>query len=514
VLIRFSQRIKLFVLANSWLTGMALTSGLLTIVANRSGVGWSWDTSDYVAVAKNFASGNGLLDATGIPMTVRPPGLSILIGLGDLLGLSVNLSVQVLNAICAIVTVFGTFHLLQIAKVRKSIALTAAAFVAFSPALLWQYSMIWSEPPFIALLIIAMIISLQPMSNLKFSSLTFLFIALFFVRYVGPVFAVTIAVCSALFDRRQLGLFKSISTNFLTLAISLLPVWLWLGRNKRIDGTLTGARAPGGGSLVDPLKTFNATIGSWLTGSPVEGSIYMSWVDYSSVTRALGTMLVILVAILLIFYFYLQTRNHQLAELSNVLLLGIGITAVYVAFSAYRFVHFELGPLDNRMMIPVFVPIVLIVAITIDNVRINARWLRQSVATLFVAFVAFQALSSTTDALSFGRDGRHWAGKTIKDQPIHRFVMSLPIDSSLMSNQPQQLYSVWQQSSVYNQYQLDLAQTADCDRRYFVWYNSTYNDGTPNVEGQPENAPTIYADASGIVFDLGRCNSDINKYWP
>ena len=95
MLIRFSQRIKLFVLANSWLTGMALTSGLLTIVANRSGVGWSWDTSDYVAVAKNFASGNGLLDATGIPMTVRPPGLSILIGLGDLLGLGVNLSVQV-----------------------------------------------------------------------------------------------------------------------------------------------------------------------------------------------------------------------------------------------------------------------------------------------------------------------------------------------------------------------------------------------------------------------------------
>ena len=165
-------------------------------------------------------------------------------------------------------------------------------------------------------------------------------------------------------------------------------------------------------------------------------------------------------------------------------------------------------------MIPVFVPIVLIVAITIDNVRINARWLRQSVATLFVAFVAFQALSSTKDALAFGQSGRHWAAKTIKDQPIHRFVMSLPSDSSLMSNQPQQLYSVWQQSSVYNQYQLDLAQTAECNRRYFVWYTSTYDDGTPNVEGQPENAPTIYADASGVVFDLGRCNSNINNYWP
>lgn len=505
---------QLFVLANSWLTGMALTSGLLTIMANRSAVGWSWDTSDYVAVGKNFASGNGLLDATGIPMTVRPPGLSILIGLGGLLGLSVNLTVQILNSVCAAVLVLGSYQLLQIAKAKKSVALIAAGFIAFSPALLWQYSMIWSEPLFIALLIIAMIFSLRPMNNLKFISLTFLFIALFFVRYVGPVFAVTIAVCSALFDRRQIGLFKSILTNFLALAISLVPVWFWLERNERIDDTLTGARAPGGGSLIDPLKTFNATIGSWLTASPVEGSIYMSWIDYSNVTRALGTTLVIFVAILLIFYFYLQTRNHQLTELSNVLLLSIGITVVYVAFSAYRFVHFELGPLDNRMMIPVFVPLVLTVAITIDSFKINTKWLRQSIATLFILFVAFQALSSTKDALAFGRDGRHWAGKTIKNLPIHQFVVSLPSDSSLMSNQPQQLYSVWQQSSVFNQYQLDLAQTAECDRRYFVWYTSTYDDGTPNVEGQPEKAPKIYADASGIVFDLGECMSEVNYYWP
>ena len=83
MLIKIGQRAKQFVFANQLVLSLALLSGFLTIIANRSGVGWSWDTSDYVAVGKNFANGNGLLDATGIPMTVRPPGLSIFIGLGD-----------------------------------------------------------------------------------------------------------------------------------------------------------------------------------------------------------------------------------------------------------------------------------------------------------------------------------------------------------------------------------------------------------------------------------------------
>ena len=220
---------------------LALVSGLLVVVANWSGVGWSWDTSDYVAVGKNFAKGNGLLDATGIPMTVRPPGLSILIGVGDLLGLSVNLTVQILNVVCAIVTVLGTFHLLQIAKVKKNIALIATTFVAFSPALLWQYSMIWSEPPFIALVVIAMIVALKPVSASKFTLLVVLFAALFFVRYVGPVFAASIALSAAWFDRQKLGLIKSALMNFAILLVSLIPVWYWLQRNESTDGTLTGA---------------------------------------------------------------------------------------------------------------------------------------------------------------------------------------------------------------------------------------------------------------------------------
>ena len=44
---------------------LGLVGSLLSVVSNFSGVGWSWDTSDYVAVGLNLANGHGLLDATG-----------------------------------------------------------------------------------------------------------------------------------------------------------------------------------------------------------------------------------------------------------------------------------------------------------------------------------------------------------------------------------------------------------------------------------------------------------------
>ena len=494
--------------------GLAVVSALLSAVANRSGVGWSWDTSDYVAVGKNIATGNGLLDATGLPMTVRPPGLSILIAIGDWFGLSANLTVQLLNAICAAIVVVATHQLLRVAQTKISTRIIATAFVAFSPALFWQYSMIWSEPPFIALVAVAMIISLRPMNTSKFVSLVILFIALFFVRYVGPVFAIAIAIASTWFDRRQLDLFKSALTNFLILAISLIPVWFWLQRNENIDGTLTGARTPGYGSLLDPLKTFTATTGSWLTGSPVEGGIYLSWNDYPQSTKILGVLFVLIIVVLLAVHIVrLFSQKSDFAQ-SSVLLLSASISVIYIAFSAYRFVHFELGPLDNRMMIPIFVPLVIVVAITLDRVRFNKNWIHQSFTTLFIVFVAFQAVLSINDAIRFGRDGRYWSAQAFQDQPIHQFVKSLPKSSSLMSNQPQQLFAVWQQSSVFNQYQLELAQNANCDHRYFIWYNSTYNDGTPNVEGKPEGATEIYTDESGLVLDLGPCSLDVATFWP
>ena len=205
--------VRTTVRSNLWAVGLASCSAVLALTSNRSGVGWSWDSTDYVAVATNIANGRGLLDVTGLPMTVRPPGLSILIAAGISIGLSANLFLSLLNATCAFIVVALTFALLERALSNRAITFATTAFVAFSPALLWQYSMAWSEPPFLAVLLIAMLISLQKMSYTKAALMPLLMAALFFIRYVGPVFAVALTITSFFINRKQLGFVRSAVIN-------------------------------------------------------------------------------------------------------------------------------------------------------------------------------------------------------------------------------------------------------------------------------------------------------------
>jgi hypothetical protein len=509
--------------SNIWAVGLSSCSAALALTSNRSGVGWSWDSTDYVAVGTNIANGRGLLDVTGLPMTVRPPGLSVLIAAGISVGLSTNLFLLLLNATCAFIVVAVTFALLQRAINNRALIIATTAFVAFSPALLWQYSMAWSEPPFLAVLLIAMFISLQKMSYPKAALMPLLMAALFFIRYVGPVFAVALTISSLVINRKQLGLIRSAIINSVGFAISFLPCWLWLIRNRRIDGTFTGARAPGGGSLIDPLKTLTGTLGTWVLAKPFEGGIYMSWSDYPASAKFAGTsFLIIFVGLLVIIAaknfkitkFKVNKRTNQNKPNADVLILSATISILYICFSAYRFVHWELGPLDNRMIIPIYVPIIILVAIAVEHSITSQKQFRLIIGAGFIALFGLHLTSVTKDALVFGNDGRHWSGKGFQELPIHEFAKTLPARSLILSNQPQQLFSISKRPPVFNQYQLDAAQKRRCSHRYFVWYNTLYHDGTPNIESMPQGATPIFTDSWGTIFDLGACRDDINFYWP
>ena len=484
------------------------TSMILVVVSTRSGMGISWDSTDYMAVGRNMASGIGTLDVVGLPMTVRPPGISSLICVGDWLGLMPSASFVLINTVSAGVSTFFAMLILKKANIRTPIAISTLAIIAFSPSLLNMYSMAWSEPVFIALVMVALWIALSPRSLSVHLILGVLFASMFFVRYVGPFYSFPIAVVAVFFQSRKSGLVKSTFLIGAIYFVSLIPQYLWLQRNETIDGTLTGARQGAGGSYFEPIKTMLGTFGSWIVGhDPLDGNagIYLNSNDYSSIMKVAGYLFGSLLVLIVLFLAKSDKRNQTAAHVCFGLCF---VSLFYMIFSVVRFVHLEIGPLDNRMMSGIYIPLMLVLGIGLNSILRN-NFLKQISVLAFAAVLITISSQTILSAFRYGSSGRYWGSAVHQTQPLHQFVKTLDAKSQFMSNEPQMLFSVLEQSPIFNQYMNARVFPRSCTDRYFVWYAVSF---LPDVK--PTGGEIVYSDALGEIIKLADCSVPAPTFWP
>ena len=487
---------------------VSILSAIPSLIGNRSGIGVSWDSTDYIAVGLSMAAGRGALDVTGVPMVIRPPGLSAFVTLGDWLSLSPDISLRVANALSAVVIVWCTHALLSRAGVRSFARWTGVALVALSPALIDISTMAWSEPPFLALVLVATVIATRKRSWPWDVALAVVFTGLFFVRYVGPFYAAPIALIAALVQVRKSGVLLAFLRSGTSLFVSMVLPWLWLMRNKELTGYLTGYREPGGGTLLDPLKTFTGTLGSWLIARPPldgNGGIYLNWNDFSSYMQIAGVLMwVLLVASLAGFVLRIRQQSREAIVIVAACAL---IFVFYSGFSVYRFVYHEMGPLDSRMMSGLYVPIVVMMIVSLSSLRRSQFPFAMS--ALLLVITAWHAATTVDDIFDYGINGRHWGSNFHRAVPIHEFAASLPDDAAIYSNEPQSLFAATNHWPIRNQYMYQSPYDLPCSHRYFVWFNQSFLP-----DGKPVGGTVQYEDSWGQVIDLGACDTDISRFWP
>ena len=484
------------------------TSMILVVVSTRSGMGISWDSTDYMAVGRNMASGIGTLDVVGLPMTVRPPGISSLICVGDWLGLMPSSSFVLINTVSAGVSTFFAMLILKKANIRTPIAISTLAIIAFSPSLLNMYSMAWSEPVFIALVMVALWMALSPRSLSVHLILGVLFAFMFFIRYVGPFYSFPIAVVAVFFQSRKSGLVKSTFLIGAIYFVSLIPQYLWLQRNETIDGTLTGARQGAGGSYFEPIKTMLGTFGSWIVGhDPLDGNggIYLNSNDYSTIMKVAGYLFGSLLVLIVLFLAKSDKRNETTAHVCFGLFF---VSLFYMIFSVVRFVHLEIGPLDNRMMSGIYIPLMLVLGIGLDSILRN-NFLKQISVLAFAAVFITISSQSVLSAFKYGSNGRYWGSAIHQAQPLHQFVKRLDAKSQFMSNEPQMLFSVIEQSPIFNQYMNARDFPRPCTDRYIIWYTVSFLP-----DAKPTGGEIVYSDALGEVIRLADCSVPAPTFWP
>jgi len=483
---------------------------IIVLVGNHSGVGWSWDTTDYVASARSLAHGLGPLDVVGVPMTVRPPGYPMLIAVGEILNLNTSITLFIINLLSAGLTAYFTYEILR-RNTSRLATILGTLFVVTSPSLLWQFTMAWSEPPFIALELVIIFTAFYLKNAWKYPILSVLYTCIFFIRFVGPVFAIPIAAVAILIDRPARGWVKASLYNGIALALSFIPVWWWLERNKHIDGTLTGVRSAGGGTLIAAFLNGIGTIGTFFSAQPFDSIVYNTWNNYPIAARVTSVLLAFVITTLLIVVAVRLIAHNGLQHwhvLTTLLMLS-SVVGSYLLFSAYRFVNWEYGRLDTRMMTPILVPIVLMLVILVDLSMNSRRFIRSVVISAAIATLIPQVIITARDAHTFGNKSRHMSTTDFTDSPLHVFARALPDKTGLFSNAPQQLSAAVDAWPIFTQFQLDTARPVKCDHRYVVWYKDfPWQDNIPDV------SPVLYDDAQGTIFDLGSCDIDINSVWP
>ena len=492
---------------------MAVLSSVTLVfvwLANRQGVGWSYDSAEYVAVGSSLSHGMGLLDIIGKPSTVHPPGFSALIAVGMWLGFGSATTILCINAVSSAITVACSFVLLRAATLNLWTTLYGSLFVVVAPALMWQYSMAYSEPLFVAIEMLMTVVVLRMKSLWKYPLLTLLATALFYVRYVGPIFTAIILLVSLCLDLRMRGLLKALILNSVVVIASSFLTWLWILRNRGIDGSGLGFMQGGGGSYWKAFTMVPGTIGEWISGSPPKIEL-LSWSAHPTLPKvATVCLLVVVVPLLSLTVIDRLKKDRKFSESQfRTLVMTSALVVGYVLFSVYRFVKVHRASLDDRVMIPIFVPLVILLCIVVEQALVNRKILRSVVAALALSLLVLQAGVTVKQSWVYGRDGRHLTSTDVRNWPLHVFVRSLPGDGSFFSNEMQTLFANTDIWPIGNPWMGDETPLVPCDERYVVWYNySTVTDNKPDALSK-----ILYADAIGTVFDVGPCGSDVDLYW-
>lgn len=226
---------------------LALLPVFLALYATQPlGLAISPDSVDYLSAARSLGLGRGFVGYTGEQMTSWPPLFPVLLALFQQLGLSPLVAARLLNA-----ALWGATTLLAatwIVSVTRSVllALLASLWIALSPMLLYYASMLWSEPLFVALIVAALYALTRCLAAPNWTNVILAALlagAAAQQRYAGGI-AVIVGTFGLMFLRRDVGLMRRIPSAFVYGLIASAPTAIWLARNLRISGTLTGERLP------------------------------------------------------------------------------------------------------------------------------------------------------------------------------------------------------------------------------------------------------------------------------
>lgn len=452
---------------------------------NWSGVGITYDSTEYFAGAKSLAESGAFNAIDGRPQSTWPPGYSFLISVPYRFGMSLEASSLVVAALSLIVIVISTLRILEFSRVSRNKSVAVVALLMISPGLIEASSVALSELAFIASILasITLVATQRGTSIVTLGGILLGFSSL--VRYVGIFFIPFIVLLTFVYQRRSSSARIAAVRSGLVLGIAISFPLLWIRRNVRLTGFPTGSREPGGGTFVNALKTALEATGQLILGARFSPKLQF----------AIGIILItalLAAAVLALFH-----RSLEIFLLAS-------IPVAYLVFTAHRFVHVEYAPIDLRAFTPTIPFLVLAISIAPWPLTVRKRPIYEFVWVV-LSFVLTFGIAEISSKIS---DAEAWGSEEFQNSNFAKAVRELTQDSIIISNFPQRAFSLTQGLPIRNQYQFDLPPVTTCDRRFGLFFREAPFEGN-----EPVLASVVYSDDEGSIFDLGNCTIPVKSFW-
>lgn len=409
--------------------------GVLVILVSTSryGVGISSDSIAYISIAKNILSGKGYLIYGGRPYLFGPPLFPTLLASFSLGIFEPFFIARYINAISfGLIILFSGFWL---RKNIKSISLVILGSVAIllSIPLIKVSAFAWTEPVFILFSLLFLFEMSNFLKNSKFRSL---FLSAIFVssacstRYIGVTLALT-GLALLLFERNKSFSIKLKNTIVFGF-ISILPITIWLIRNYLISSTIVGWRIPSSFTFGQNLYSTFDTISVWFLPSRIPHFLRILIISF----------LFISLVVIFIIIIWKSKKRQEGVNLSHYMFL-ILFLIIYMSWLIVSASCFTFDSISDRLMSPVFVPLMLLIVFTIDNIlKFSYRYLSKK-ALRIVLFVLFSLWliyplkhNIKTVKYSIKNGAGEFSTTSWKKSELIHYLKKHPLNGQIYSNAP------------------------------------------------------------------------------
>jgi 4-amino-4-deoxy-L-arabinose transferase-like glycosyltransferase len=367
---------------------------LILISQSPHGVHASPDSFTYLGAAANLSEGRGWtypFGDTGAPVTLFPPLYPLLLALPELFGIPSFHWIMWQNAFLLGVLSFVVGITVVEATGGRLIAVALAVIlVQLGTPTTTAYANIWSEPLFypVVVVIIASLGRFLASGRIGWLAIAATASSVgMLTRYAG--LSVFVAACVILLGWPGRSLLDRSRKAALFAAIALPLSGVWLNRNLRSSGTLTGnnqlVHGLTGAEVMDGFRT----VGAWFVPAPPEGG-----------PRVFLWLLVASFVLLLFLLVRAAIRSEQTARIAlpPVVAVCVVYPAIHFAFIAVANAFSTRSPpFNDRILGPVFAPMVIALVVVGHEIwrAFPRRVLQASLLTVGGSLLAVSVVAAT-----------------------------------------------------------------------------------------------------------------------